>query len=345
MFDGGIHAQPDSPGLQQDAFGRRSSALPLATRAKARASSRSTWVRRKDLRHGGAGFAKKTGVKTTFLRLSAGEAINRIRAERNAPQASVLYGIGLPSMLTLKADGCWRRTSRPRLRRFLPSTRIRRLVDRFRRRLHRHRSNKKFLQEKGSRRQRVGRPHQAAVRRADLRRQSRTSGTGYTFLTTILQLMGEQKGWDYLKRFNTNVSQYTRSGIGPTQLVGPRRSRRRHPVRARHPGSIDKGFPIEMSLPRRARLRPLLRGDAEGRAGAGRSEALHRLVADAGAWSSSRVGILRRADEPKAKVHDLVKPYQARSSSTSISTGLAAARCASSSSTASRTKSSPAQIA
>ncbi len=39
------------------------------------------------------------------MRLSAGEAINRIRAERAAPQASILYGIGLPSMLTLKADG------------------------------------------------------------------------------------------------------------------------------------------------------------------------------------------------------------------------------------------------
>src|SRR6266699_91655 len=50
------------------------------------------------------GFEKRSGIKPTFLRLSAGEAINRIRAERNAPQASVLYGIGLPSMLTLKSD-------------------------------------------------------------------------------------------------------------------------------------------------------------------------------------------------------------------------------------------------
>src|SRR4051812_11643685 len=47
------------------------------------------------------GFEKNTAIKPTFLRLSAGEAINRIRAERNSPQASVLYGIGLPSMLTL----------------------------------------------------------------------------------------------------------------------------------------------------------------------------------------------------------------------------------------------------
>src|SRR5690349_361132 len=51
------------------------------------------------------GFEKRTGIKPTFLRLSAGEAINRIRAERNAPQASISYGIGLPAMLTMKADG------------------------------------------------------------------------------------------------------------------------------------------------------------------------------------------------------------------------------------------------
>src|SRR6476469_905916 len=51
------------------------------------------------------GFEKRTAIKPTFLRLSAGEAINRIRAERSAPQASILYGIGLPSLLTPKADG------------------------------------------------------------------------------------------------------------------------------------------------------------------------------------------------------------------------------------------------
>ena len=33
------------------------------------------------------GFEKKTGIKPTFVRLSAGEAINRLRAERDNPQA------------------------------------------------------------------------------------------------------------------------------------------------------------------------------------------------------------------------------------------------------------------
>ena len=49
------------------------------------------------------GFEKKSGIKTTFLRLSAGEAINRIRAEKNSPQASLLYGISPTDAITFLA--------------------------------------------------------------------------------------------------------------------------------------------------------------------------------------------------------------------------------------------------
>ena len=60
--------------------------------------------------------------------------------------------------------------------------------------------------------------------------------------------MGEAKGWEYMKRFNANVAQYTRSGIGPTQLVG--RGEVGVGILFAHDilGSIEKGFPIEMSL-------------------------------------------------------------------------------------------------
>jgi iron(III) transport system substrate-binding protein len=39
-----------------------------------------------------------------------------------------------------------------------------------------------------------------------------TSGTAYTMVTTILQLMGEDKGFEYLKALHKNINQYTRSG-------------------------------------------------------------------------------------------------------------------------------------
>lgn len=39
-----------------------------------------------------------------------------------------------------------------------------------------------------------------------------TSGTAYTMVTTILQLMGEEKGFEFLKAMHKNINQYTRSG-------------------------------------------------------------------------------------------------------------------------------------
>ena len=259
------------------------------------------------------GFEKKTGIKPTFLRLSAGEAINRIRAERNSPQASVLYGIGLPSMLTLKADGLLQPYKSPEAA-AIPA---------------RYKdpdgwwtgtdadfigiaSNKTFLQEKGLKAPRTWED----LTRPEFMGQvclgnPATSGTGYTFLTTILQLMGETKGWDYLKRFNANVSQYTRSGIGPTQLVG--RGEVGVGILFAHDilGSIDRGFPMEMSLPQEGTgfdlfCLVMLKGAPE-------PVEAKRFVD----WACAPESIeLLAASEyfdvptnPKAKVHDLVKPY------------------------------------
>ena len=39
-----------------------------------------------------------------------------------------------------------------------------------------------------------------------------TSGTALTMVSTILQIMGEEKGFEYLKALHQNVNQYTRSG-------------------------------------------------------------------------------------------------------------------------------------
>jgi iron(III) transport system substrate-binding protein len=46
-----------------------------------------------------------------------------------------------------------------------------------------------------------------------------SSGTSYTMLATILQIMGEDKGWDYLKKLHKNVNQYTKSGAAPAKAV------------------------------------------------------------------------------------------------------------------------------
>jgi iron(III) transport system substrate-binding protein len=47
-----------------------------------------------------------------------------------------------------------------------------------------------------------------------------SSGTAYTLLATIVQIMGEDKGFDYLKSLHRNVNQYTKSGAAPARAVG-----------------------------------------------------------------------------------------------------------------------------
>jgi iron(III) transport system substrate-binding protein len=42
-----------------------------------------------------------------------------------------------------------------------------------------------------------------------------TSGTSYTILATLVQIMGEEKAFDYMKALHRNVNQYPRSGAAP----------------------------------------------------------------------------------------------------------------------------------
>lgn len=47
-----------------------------------------------------------------------------------------------------------------------------------------------------------------------------SSGTAYTMLATLVQLMGEDKAFEYLKALHANVNQYTKSGSAPIKAAG-----------------------------------------------------------------------------------------------------------------------------
>ncbi len=46
-----------------------------------------------------------------------------------------------------------------------------------------------------------------------------TSGTAYTLIATLVQMMGEDKAFDYLRALNKNVNRYTTSGTAQRQSV------------------------------------------------------------------------------------------------------------------------------
>lgn len=46
-----------------------------------------------------------------------------------------------------------------------------------------------------------------------------SSGTSYTVIATLVQLMGEDKAFEYMKALHKNVSTYTRSGVAPAKAA------------------------------------------------------------------------------------------------------------------------------
>lgn len=47
-----------------------------------------------------------------------------------------------------------------------------------------------------------------------------SSGTAYTTLATMVQLFGEEGGFDYMKALHANINQYTKSGSAPIKAAG-----------------------------------------------------------------------------------------------------------------------------
>lgn len=76
-----------------------------------------------------------------------------------------------------------------------------------------------------------------------------SSGTAYTMVATLVQLMGEDKAFDYMKKLHANISQYTRSGTGPIKAVA--RGETTVSISFVHdgPGEAMQGFPVATVTP------------------------------------------------------------------------------------------------
>ena len=76
-----------------------------------------------------------------------------------------------------------------------------------------------------------------------------SSGTAYTMVATLVQLMGEDKAFDYMKALHKNISQYTRSGTGPIKAVARGESTVSISFVHDGPGEAMQGFPVATITP------------------------------------------------------------------------------------------------
>lgn len=76
-----------------------------------------------------------------------------------------------------------------------------------------------------------------------------SSGTAYTMIATLVQVMGEAGAFDYMKKLHPNINSYTRSGTAPIKAVA--RGETGVSISFIHDGvtEANAGFPVGISTP------------------------------------------------------------------------------------------------
>ncbi|KIL40794.1 iron ABC transporter substrate-binding protein [Gordoniibacillus kamchatkensis] len=169
-----------------------------------------------------AEFEKATGIKVKYVRLSAGEAFARLQAEKNNPQASVWYGGPSDTFVAAAKEGL--------LEKYTPQG-----VDKL---------PKEYLDKDGYwtplyvgalafavntdwlKKNNVKAPESwEDLLKPEFKKNISiahpgASGTAYTVLASLVQMNGEDKAFDYLKKLDANVLQYTKAGAAPAKQAG-----------------------------------------------------------------------------------------------------------------------------
>ena len=170
-------------------------------------------------------FTRETGIEVAMLRKPTGEVYAQIRAERENPKSDVWYGGTFDSFLQGAAEGLFAPYRSPRLAELHPWARrqaeatgyravaIYRIVLGFG-------TNTSVLEAKALPAPRCWSDLVKPEYRKEVELSNPvTSGTGYTILTTLIGLYGEDGAFAYLKRLHPNVVRYTSSGTAQAPSV------------------------------------------------------------------------------------------------------------------------------
>jgi iron(III) transport system substrate-binding protein len=171
-------------------------------------------------------FEKATGVKVTMMRKSTGETYAQIKAEASNPRADVWWGgPGDPHMQAAE-EGLLAEYKSPRLGELHDWARLLAEQSKFRT------SgiylgalgigfNTQVLKKKGSPEPECWADLLDAKFKDEVQvSDPSSSGTAYVMLASLVQLMGEERAFDYMKKLHLNVNQYTKSGAAPVKALG-----------------------------------------------------------------------------------------------------------------------------
>lgn len=200
-------------------------------------------------------FGEKYDVKTSFIRNGSGSTLAKVDAEKNNPQADVWYGGTLDPQSQAGEMGLLEAYKSPVLDQIMPQFRDpAKVKGNYSSAIYigilgfgvnTDRLKQKNLPEPKCWKDLTNPIYKGEIQIAD----PQSSGTAYTALATFTQLWGEDQAFDYLKKLNANVSQYTKSGIAPARNAA--RGETAIGIGFLHDYSLekDKGAPLTLVSP------------------------------------------------------------------------------------------------
>jgi len=164
-------------------------------------------------------FEQATGIKVELLTMSSGEVLTRLQAEKANPQTDVWFGGGSDAFIQAKEEGLTQPYLSPNAANVDPAfldadgywTGVSPVVVGLL-------VNDDRLVDKNLPLPKAWADLADPVYKDELIASNpTTSGTAYTTVSGVLQIMGEEKGWDYLDKLYANIPYLEKSGSGPAQ--------------------------------------------------------------------------------------------------------------------------------
>jgi len=172
-----------------------------------------------------AAFERKTGIKAAMTRKSSGEIYAQVKAEAANPRGDIWWGGTGDPHLQAAEEGLTVEYKSPMLKDLLPWAVKQAEQSKYRTvgvyagvlgyGYNTELLARKKLPEPKCWSDLLSDKYKDDVQVAD----PNSSGTAYTLLATIVQLHGEDKGFDFLKRLHKNINQYTKSGAAPAKAA------------------------------------------------------------------------------------------------------------------------------
>ena len=172
-----------------------------------------------------AEFEKRTGIKVAMTRKSSGETFAQIKAEASNPKGDVWWGGTGDPHLQAAEEGLTQEYKSPKLAELTPWAKGQAAATNYR-------SvgiyvgalgfgyNTELLAAKGLPAPECWKDLTKSIYKGEVQiANPNSSGTSYTTLATMVQLFGEDGGFDLLKAMHKNVNQYTKSGSAPIKAA------------------------------------------------------------------------------------------------------------------------------